>query len=405
MTRGSLAIILLVLVPACGGKVEPEAGARPTRFGTGGKSGGSRGTGGRSVGSTGGAASNDGGSPDLVEQVDYSERCKGQADLPDHLECTGLYADIDKKVIAADVLPYTPAILLWSDGAEKERFISLPKGKKIDASDPNEWKFPVGTKVWKQFSVANKRMETRYFVKLFEGSQGWSNTTYAWNETDSAAERSPGGDMLAPDGSIYHVPIPGECQQCHQGRNERILGFEQVGLGLDQPGVAQGKAKGVTLADLVSKDLIDPPPDQTSLTIGDDGTGMAAPAIAWLHMNCGVTCHNGNSGSYAYGAGMKLRLDPTLLDGRAVNDFDALKTTIGVAVHTAPWVGTRIVAGDPEQSLLWHLISTRSDGTDTATAQMPPIASRVVDTEDVKLVTDWIKAMPRSTKADDGGGG
>lgn len=32
---------------------------------------------------------------------------------------------------------------------EKQRWISLPEGEVIDNSDPNEWIFPIGTKVWK----------------------------------------------------------------------------------------------------------------------------------------------------------------------------------------------------------------------------------------------------------------
>jgi hypothetical protein len=394
MTRGSLAILLLVT--ACGGKIEPEAGTSSPHV-----------TGGKSTGVSPGSGKTTGVSPESTPQVELPATCKSQPNPPIDLECTGLYADIKsaEKPLAAGVREYTPAVILWSDGAEKNRYIQLPKGEKIDATDPSSWIFPIGTKVWKQFALGTKRMETRYFVKLSAGSQGWSHATYMWNQDDTAATKFGGGDVTSPDGGVYHIPIFGECEQCHQGRQDRILGFEQIGLGLDQPGVALGQAQGITLADLVSENLIDPPPAQTSLTIGDDGTGKAANALAWLHMNCGVTCHNSVSSSTAYGAGMLLRMDPTLLDGRPVNDFDPLKTTIGVKVHTAPWEGIRIVAGDPDGSLLWHLISTRSDAADPSMAQMPPIASRVVDTMDVQYVYDWIAAMPKAATADGGGGG
>jgi hypothetical protein len=102
---------------------------------------------------------------------------------------------------------------------------------------------------------------------------------------------------------------------------------------------------------------------------------------------------------------MDLRLDPALLDGRAVNDFDSVKTTVGVKVHTAPWEGIRMVAGDPQHSLLWQLVTTRADAAHPDAPQMPPIASRVVDTVDTQFITDWIAAMPRSAAADGGGGG
>ena len=128
-------------------------------------------------------------------------------------------------------------------------------------------------------------------------------------------------------------------KKCHRGRNENILGFEQVSLG-------QSGATGLTLRQLVVEGLISVPAS-TSLYIGDDGTGAAAPALAPLHVNAG-DASNRNSNSIAYGAGMRLRLDPTLLDGRPVTDFDPLKTTQGVTVNAPGWNGqTRIIPGDP----------------------------------------------------------
>src|SRR3954452_3905065 len=112
----------------------------------------------------------------------------------------------------------------------------------------------------------------------------------------------------------------------------------------------------MTLSDLVAQGRLTVPPP-TTLSIGDDGTGAAAPALGWLHANCGITCHNGNSNAIAYGAGMRLRLDPTELDGRSTADLAPLRTTLGVRVNNPNWSGqTRIVPGDPERSLLYHLI-------------------------------------------------
>ena len=142
-----------------------------------------------------------------------------------------------------------------------------------------------------------------------------------------------------------------------------------------------------------------PAPAQTHLTIGDDGTGAAAPALAWIHINCGVTCHNANSNSTAYGAGMRLRLDPALLDDRPVTAaaFDPLRTTLGVAASTPGWrqpvQWTRIVPGDPDDSLLVQLISNRGTNNPVG-GQMPPIASSIVDTSDVAAVVNWVRKMP-----------
>jgi hypothetical protein len=351
MTRGSL--VLLFVATGCGGIVEPEEVR-------------------------------------VTAAARYAVECEGESVPPVAIECTGMYADLKKKELADGVLAYAPAVPLWSDGAEKERFIQIPKGKKIDASDPNEWRFPVGTKVWKEFRVDGKRVETRLFEKTLPNS--WVRATYEWNEDDTKAQMSLGGDVPSPDGGTYHIPKGSECDECHRGRTDRVLGFEEVSLGL--PG-----AKGVTLDDLIEKKLISPVPARTKLEIGDDGTGLAAGPLGWLHINCGTTCHNGNTNSTAYGATMRLRLDPTELDGRSVSGFESLKTTVGKVVNTPTWFGQkRIVPGDPSNSLLVKLITTRT-AVNPESTQMPPIASRVVDKEHSDAVIAWIAAMPPNSGA------
>lgn len=308
---------------------------------------------------------------------------------PSNLVCTGLYADIAQKQIAPGIEAYRPAVALWSDGAEKQRWISLPKGQQIDNSDANEWLFPIGTKVWKEFSRAGQRIETRLWQKTDDNY--WVSATYAWNSDESAAVRSGGGDIPLGNGT-YHIPTSDECTDCHRGRSDRILGFDQVLLGL-------AGATGLTLDRLIAEKRLSNPPKSTALVIGDDGTNLAAPALAWLHVNCGTTCHNQNSNAKAWSTGLFLRLDATLLDGRSVNDFDPLKTTLGVPAVTPVWKGqTRITPHDPAHSLLFDLITHRGKSQ-----QMPPIASNVVDAADVPLVEAWIAQM--AAPANGGGGG
>lgn len=317
----------------------------------------------------------------------YAAECAGSAVPPTTLKCTGLYSDIATKVVASGVRAYAPAVPLWADTATKQRWILLPPGTKIDATDPNEWTFPVGTKVWKEFSRDGKRVETRLFEKIEAGF--WARTTYAWNADDTDATVSGGADIpWGTDGGIYHIPTPDECDQCHRGRTDHILGFEQVSLGL-------AGATGLTLPELVAEQLISPVPALTSLTVGDDGTGAAAAPLEWLHINCGTTCHNDNANSTAYGSSMRLRLDPTQLDGRSSAGFDSLTTTVGVLASTPSWSGqTRIEPGDPSHSLLVELISNR--GTDNPVAnQMPPIATLLVDVTDTQNVIGWIGKMPK----------
>ena len=328
------------------------------------------------------------GAPDL---------CADAGAPPASLECTGLYSNFATKEVAPSAVAYTPANFLWSDGAQKQRWIELPAGTQIDATDPNEWTFPVGTKVFKEFRVSGKRVETRMFFK--QKTNFWLYATYAWNDDDSAATINYGGPVPVGDsGATWTIPTNDDCNECHRGREDRILGFEQVSLGL--PG-----AQGLTLAQLVAQGLISPAPASVSLTIGDDGTGIDPLALGWLHINCGVTCHNADEGSAAYGAGMRLRLDPSQLDGSTPDraTWDILSTTVNVPTVSAGFNGApRILPGDPADSILYQLIDERGDDV-----QMPPIASNLVDTADVAVVRSWITALGASadggTHPEDGG--
>jgi hypothetical protein len=330
-----------------------------------------------------GAGSGDGGAPYVNP---YAAECTDAAVPPQTIECTGLFTNVATKEIAPGIVPYAPAVPLWADFAEKQRWIYLPPDTTIDTSDPSEWIFPVGTKVWKQFTRDGILVETRLFQKT--SPTYWVYTTYAWNSDATEAKISGGGNIpWGTDGGVYHIPTPDECNQCHTGRTDHLMGFEQVSLGL--PG-----ATGLTLAELVAQNRLSPPPASTSLKIGDDGTGVAAAPMAWLHINCGVSCHNLNQNSTAYAAGMNLRLDPTLLDGGPSTNFDTRTTTIGMTANNPMWQGqVRIVPGDPTDSLLVTLITNR--GTNNpAQNQMPPIATYIVDVPDTQNVIDWISKMP-----------
>lgn len=334
---------------------------------------------GQSVAGTG--PSGDGGPADAA--FDAAPSACADAGVPaPTLECAGLYSDFASKTVAPTMHPYAPAVPLWSDGAEKQRWIELPAGKKIDATDPNEWVFPVGTKVFKQFSYGGRRVETRLFEKVAPNQ--WVHATYAWNDTETATRLSYGESVTTPDGGSWLIPSGQDCEACHFGRSDRILGFEAVNLGL--PG-----ASGYTLARLVQEGLVTPAPASTSLVVGDDGTGLDGPALSWLHVNCGVTCHNANEGSTAYGAGMRLRLDPRWLDGSPpTSSWDPIRTAVSVPCTSGSFAGQpRIAPGDPSASVLVQLISTRGG------LQMPPAPlSRLVDTPDVAAVKAWVAALP-----------
>ena len=290
-------------------------------------------------------------------------------------------------------------LALWADGAEKQRWIALPAGTKIDTSNIDEWVFPNGTKLFKELSLDGKRIETRLYEKGTDGA--WRHAAFRWNDALTDAVRIDGGEQIPRGGADvppYQIPTGNECNSCHQGRKDRILGFEAVGLGM-------AGAEGLTLATLVAEGLLSNPPSSTTVTFPEDTTGKAAAALAWMHVSCGP-CHNRSTEA----TGEKSRnymLSPASLllgaDGGSgtVDMLDAYTTTVGLATSIdVPDGGGAtffvIKAGDPSLSRVSYLSGRRVGpmGNPTEKEQMPPIVSRLVDVQGHALLDAWISALP-----------
>jgi hypothetical protein len=300
--------------------------------------------------------------------------------LPKTLSCTGLYGEAGAgplaKIVPLGNREFTPGAVLWSDGDDKRRWIALPPGTQIDTSDPNGWVFPNGTRLWKEFAFQGKRIETRL---MYKADGVWAFAAYQWNDTDTEATAVDGAEVSLPGGRSHTIPTNMQCNECHRGSRDKVLGFQHVLLGLPS-------AKGYDLTTLVAEQRLSVPPARTSHVIPDDGTGRAAEALSWLHVNCGVSCHNETGNAGANMSKMFLRIDPRTLEAATPADWNIIKMTVGVPSMTANFFGgLRIVPGQPEQSLLVQLAETR--GSNQA---MPPIATRTVDPVGIANLRAWI---------------
>ena len=310
---------------------------------------------------------------------DAIEGCAPSDGAPDDLRCTGLYADVATKALSPRARAFAPAVSFWSDGAEKTRWIDLPDGATIDTSSMDEWRYPVGTKVWKEFKVDGKRIETRFLQKVRDDR--WVQAAYVWSADESHAARSEGATVDLGGGRQYLVPKSSECNDCHKGKKDKLLGFEAISLA--QPG-----ASGLTLATLAAEGRLTAVPARTTIAMPDAATGHSAAAFSWLHVNCGTSCHTGTSTATAYGTGLRLRVGWDELSGKPPAEWELVKSTVGVAIKSPKWAGqTRVTAGDPGASTLFELLGQRGD------EQMPPIATRVVDEAGKQAVAAWITAL------------
>jgi len=306
----------------------------------------------------------------------------GDASEPLDLACTGLYSDWPSRTVAHDARPFTPGYVLWSDGAEKQRWIQLPPGTQIDTSDMDQWTFPVGTKVWKQFSLGGQLVETRFLWK--RAPRDWLYTTYAWSSDGASATELTSGEH-GWNGTSYEIPAQWMCQDCHAGRIDFVLGFEAVSL-------AASGASGLTLTELVNEGLVTQPP-ATPIVV--PGTPTESAALGWLHANCGTTCHNDTS--WACVTTLFMRLEVGKLG--SVQETDTWNTAVGQPLallndgFMPPWPMLRITPGDPMQSCVYYRPSVRDPGP-AMPNQMPPLDTHIVSDAGIALVAAWIESMP-----------
>ncbi len=318
--------------------------------------------------------------------------------LPRHLRDTGLFAPGSMSVVQAQNLPFSPQYPLWSDGASKRRWLYLPPGTFIDASKPDAWEFPRGTRLWKEFSQG-RPIETRYIERLADGS--WRYAVYVWNAQGTDAELAPAAGLASvpvdsAPGGRYAIPARSDCRACHEGAAVPVLGASALQLSPDRdpmaPHAEPVAATGLTedtrldLPTLVARGLlrqlapalIAQPPRIAA------ATPVARAALGYLHANCGH-CHNG-SGPLA-----PLELELAQSAAPATSDAsNTLGSTVGRSGRYRPPGGNtateRIVPGDGSHSLIVMRMRTRNPLT-----QMPPLGTQLTDSEGLALIERWIQ--------------
>jgi hypothetical protein len=301
---------------------------------------------------------------------------------PVALMCTGLYANWATLTLAPDVQPYTPGATMWVDGADASRWIWLPAGATIDTTDPNGWTFPVGTKLWQELRLLGKRIETRFLWKEAPGL--WFRTTFAWTADQGAAPRLTLGAMNAR-GLPYEIPAVSACEKCHDGAADFVLGFEAVGL-------AMPRSSGLNLQALAQGRLLSKPFASMPTVPGDPTT---AAALGFLHANCGTSCHNRgpDSGAGQTGLYLKLTVGATGALPATPQQTDTWITSVRVPSSLTPYgfeAGGfwRIAPRDVAHSAIVWTASRRD-----SVVQMPPLATHLVDQNDVQLLSSWIGAL------------
>ena len=305
---------------------------------------------------------------------------------PAHLSDYRFFTDLKTRAPAARVEPYALNTPLFSDYAEKQRFIYVPAGQKARYDAEKIFDFPVGTALIKTFGYEQqgkfRPLETRL---LLHRASGWVAIPYVWNADGTDADLKRAGTRIPvsftdPSGEArqisYAVPNQNQCKDCHA----RAGAITPIGP------LARQLNDGRQLQRLARAGLLDrAPADAPRLARWDDAKApLDARARAYLEANC-AHCHNpqgaaSNSGLYLdwrqSEAGLGILKRPVAAGrGSGGHEFD-------------------IVPGNAGGSILVY----RMESTDPGIA-MPELGRATVHKEGVGLLRHWIDAMPRRAVA------
>jgi cytochrome c553 len=299
---------------------------------------------------------------------------------PTTLFDTGLCVDPACTAINPGIRAYTPRWTLWADAASKRRWIYLPPGQTIDTRDMNAWRFPQGTKLWKEFSVGSVRVETRFYAKLGPTEADWYAIAFVWNAAQTQAVAAPSGQANA-NGTTHDVPSQAVCRECHERTVGRVLGFSALQLDVSSPGQ-------LDLASLVQAGQLSNSPAGSAspfFPLPPDAQPRDTAAIGYLHANCGHCHHEGNDVFMIVPRIFLLDVNRLASLAQTWTYITTIDQTPSIAIPNGTYV---VDPGNTAQSELF----IRFTSTDSS-IHMPPVATETIDPTGRQILSNWISGM------------
>lgn len=318
------------------------------------------------------------------------------------LSTYALFTDTPRQLGAEGVLPYTVRTSLFADDAGKDRFIVLPDGATMGWRDREAFDLPVGSVLVKTFSFprdARDASRPRQLIEtrlLVHREKGWEGAAYVYRPSGEAYLAVEGAEIpvtwIDDKGQTrshsYLVPNKNQCKNCHEesegmlsplGPKARHLnGAGPQGHNGDDGVIANQLDHWIELGALTGAPARSQWPQSAVAYDASSGT-LEQRARTWLDVTC-AHCHNPRGAARTSGLDLSLTATQAALGickapvatgrGSAGRQFD-------------------IVPGKPDESI----IMARLESTEPE-IKMPELGRTLVDQEGVKLIREWITAMP-----------
>lgn len=303
------------------------------------------------------------------------------------LSATGCFDATDPKKPAAGLIPYGVGSPLWSDNAEKHRWMALPEGKKIAFTNTGDFDFPIGTVLLKSFALGSAMLETRFLIRHSDGQ--WGAYTYVWDEAGKDATlQGPGSDSRFFGNDEWVFPSREDCATCHTEAAGRSLGPETMQFNgmFDYP---MGKrANQLKTLDHIGV-FATSPGDVTKLPklptpqYAESAT-LEQRARSYLHANCSH-CHQPGGTKDPRG-----NMDLVSIDFRYETSLKMMNicNTVPSKDNYSITNVKLLTPGNTELSMISYRMHSK-----TPKVRMPQIGTGIVDPLGTQIVDDWIKSI------------
>lgn len=307
---------------------------------------------------------------------------------------TGKLADLQP---AEGVIPYALNTPLFTDYAEKARFVRVPAGQQVSYNDSGVFAFPQGTVLIKNFyyprdfrdpSKGREIIETRLLIRE---ASGWKALPYIWNKEQTDATLDVAGETRTvsyvdaqgkAQRHAYYIPNLNQCKGCHN----HYEAMEPIGPSARQlnGSLDYGAETSNQLRFWAARGVLTGLPDSSRWPAGvrwnDASSGsLDQRARAWLDINCGH-CHR--SGGPASTSGLYL----------TVHESDPLHLGVGktpvAAGRGSGDLQYSIAPGQPDKSILVYRMQSTDPGI-----MMPELGRSLRHEEGIALVREWIRQM------------
>ena len=308
-----------------------------------------------------------------------------------------LFTDAGGRAPNAGLVPYALNTPLFSDYAEKQRYLYLPSGKQAGYRAQGVLDLPVGAVLVKTFAYPADFRRPKDSVRFIETrllihrASGWTPLTYVWNaaQTEAVLKRAGARTNVAftdDKGEAvrfsYAVPNVNQCKECHAlsgaiqpiGPKARNLNGDYAYVGGSENQLAHWTRLGLL------KGAPAPAAAPVTARWDDASAPLQARALAYLDGNCGH-CHNPKGAASNSGLYLEYERNQSVARGMGKRPVAAGKASADLDFDIAP--------GDPESSIMVHRMRSREPGV-----MMPELGRALPHAEGVALIEAYIKSMP-----------